>query len=69
MFEEQAKKILEKGKKPNHGEFWMQVKSLKLGDLIKMAKQADSEHTSSHKHNQVTTILGKITLERKLKTE
>ena len=33
-----------------------------------MAAQAYSELTSSQEHNQVTTILGKITLKRELKT-
>ena len=33
-----------------------------------MAVRADIELISSHEHNQVTTIFGKITLERKLKT-
>ena len=37
-------------------------------DLTKMAAWADSELISSHEHNQVATIFGKITLARKLKT-
>ena len=37
-------------------------------DLIKRAAEADSELISSHKLNQVTTISGKINLDKKLKT-